>query len=151
MFREYEAVYTPPAPKVTGKENLNITVLNGDSTQIPYYSFMPMSEVQMHINSKLDIPPNKQKILFEDREVKVFIFIFMCLFILSCLIFFECAPPPTDSTKWALFVSNLFFKMCPHFAYTALRMCQVYSWKGGRKLKFLWKWFPCSRVSVYIS
>lgn len=72
MFREYEAVYTPPAPKVTGKENLNITVLNGDSTHIPYYSFMPMSEVQMYINSKLNIPPNKQKILFEDKEVKIF-------------------------------------------------------------------------------
>lgn len=73
MFKEYEAVYTPPAPKVTGKDILNITVLNGDSTQIPYYSFMSMSEVQMHINSKLNIPPNKQKILFEDKEVQVLI------------------------------------------------------------------------------
>lgn len=73
MFREYEAVYTPPAPKGSGKEILNITVLNGDATQIPYYSFMSMSEVQMQIHSKLNIPPNKQKILFEDKEVQVFI------------------------------------------------------------------------------
>lgn len=97
MFREYEAVYTPPAPKVTGKENLNITVLNGDSAHIPYYSFMPMSEVQMYINSKLNIPPNKQKILFEDKEVKVFI-IFKCLFYPTMFNIFECAPPDTDST-----------------------------------------------------
>lgn len=127
MFKEYEAVYTPPAPKVTGKEILNITVLNGDSTQIPYYSFMSMSEVQMHINSKLNIPPNKQKILFEDKEVQVIIVNLMCLFfILSCATLFECAPPTIDLTKRAHFVSNLFFKMCPH-ASTALRMCQVYS------------------------
>lgn len=72
MFREYEAVYTPPAPKGSGKEILNITVLNGDATQIPYYSFMSMSEVQMQIHSKLNIPPNKQKILFEDKEVQIF-------------------------------------------------------------------------------
>lgn len=72
MFREYEAVYTPPAPKGSGKEILNITVLNGDATQIPYYSFMSMSEVQMQIHSKLNILPNKQKILFEDKEVQIF-------------------------------------------------------------------------------
>lgn len=71
MFREYEAVYSPPAPKGSGKEILNITVLNGDATQIPYYSFMSMSEVQIQISSKLNIPPNKQKILFEDKEVQV--------------------------------------------------------------------------------
>lgn len=77
MFREYEAVYTPPVPKGSGKEILNITVLNGDATQIPYYSCMSMSEVQMQINSKLNIPPNKQKILFEDKEVQVFIINFV--------------------------------------------------------------------------
>lgn len=72
MFREYEAVYTPQAPKGSGKEILNITVLNGDATQIPYNSFMSMVDVQMYIKSKLDIPPNKQKILFEDKEVQIF-------------------------------------------------------------------------------
>lgn len=73
MFREYEAVYTPPAPKGFGKEILNITVLNGDATQIPYYSFMTLVDLQKHIYSKLNIPPNKQKILFEDKEVQVLI------------------------------------------------------------------------------
>lgn len=72
MFREYEAVYTPPAPKGSAKEVLNITVLNGDATQIPYNSFMSMSDVQMYINIKLNVPPNKQKILFEDKEVQIF-------------------------------------------------------------------------------
>ncbi|XP_052688510.1 uncharacterized protein LOC128167052 [Crassostrea angulata] len=72
MFREYEAVYTPPAPKGSGKEILNITVLNGDATQIPYYSFMTLVDLQKHIYSKLKIPPNKQKILFEDKEVQMF-------------------------------------------------------------------------------
>lgn len=72
MFREYEAVYTPQAPKGSGKEILNITVLNGDATQIPYSSFMSMVDVQMYIKSKLNIPPNKQKILFEDKEVQIF-------------------------------------------------------------------------------
>lgn len=73
MFREYEAVYTPQAPKGSGKEILNITVLNGDATQIPYSSFMSMVDVQMYIKSKLNIPPNKQKILFEDKDVQVLI------------------------------------------------------------------------------
>lgn len=73
MFREYEAVYTPPAPKDSGKEILNITVLNGDATQISYYSSMSLVDLQKHIYSKLNIPPNKQKILFEDKEVQVLI------------------------------------------------------------------------------
>lgn len=83
MFREYEAVYTPPAPKGSAKEILNITVLNGDATQIPYNSFMSMLDVQMYINSKLNVPPNKQKILFEDKEVQVLI----CYFIYRCYIY----------------------------------------------------------------
>lgn len=71
MFREYEAVYTPPAPEGSGKEILIITVLNGDTTQIPYYSSMSMVNLQKDINSRLKIPPNKQKILFKDKEVQV--------------------------------------------------------------------------------
>lgn len=71
MFREYEAVYTPPAPKGSGKEILIITVLNGDTTQIPYYSSMSMVDLQKDIYSKLVIPPKKQKILFKDKEVQV--------------------------------------------------------------------------------
>ncbi|XP_062603649.1 uncharacterized protein LOC134265458 [Saccostrea cucullata] len=72
MFREYEATYTPPAPKTSGKEILNVTVLNGDAAQIPYSPSMTLSEVQIHINSKLKIPANKQKLLYEDKEVQIF-------------------------------------------------------------------------------
>lgn len=71
MFREYEAVYTPPAPIGPGKEILNITVLNGDATQISYDPTMTMSDVRTQIQKKLKIPPTKQKILFEDKEVQV--------------------------------------------------------------------------------
>ncbi|XP_062616328.1 uncharacterized protein LOC134278029 [Saccostrea cucullata] len=72
MFREYEATYTPPAPKTSGKEILNVTVLNGDAAQIPYLPFMTLSDVQMHISIKLKIPANKQKLLYEDKEVQIF-------------------------------------------------------------------------------
>lgn len=72
MFREYDAVYTAPAPMSSGKKILNITVLNGDAIQIPYHSLMSMSELQMLINMQLSIPPNKQKILYEDKEVQIY-------------------------------------------------------------------------------
>lgn len=75
MFREYEAIYTPPAEKGSGNEILNITVLNGDATQIPYSPFMSMLDVQNRISDKLNIPRNKQKILFNDKEVQVLNFL----------------------------------------------------------------------------
>lgn len=71
MFREYEAVYTPLVLKGPGKEILNITVLNGDATQIPYDPTMTMSDVRTQIQKELKIQPTKQKILFEDKEVQV--------------------------------------------------------------------------------
>lgn len=71
MFREYKTDYTPPAPKQAGKEVLHITGLNGDAIQIPYLSFMTMSEVKRHIAIKLNIPPNKQKLLHQEKEVQV--------------------------------------------------------------------------------
>ena len=71
MFREYKTDYSPQAPKQAGKEVLHITVLNGDATQIPYLSFMTMSEVKSHIAIKLNIPPNKQKLLHQEKEVQV--------------------------------------------------------------------------------
>lgn len=72
MFREYETIYTPPAEKGSGIEILNITVLNGDATQIPYNPLTSMLDVQNSISDKLDIPRNKQKILFNDKEVQVY-------------------------------------------------------------------------------
>lgn len=72
MFHEYEAVYTPPAPYEPEKEVLNITVLNGDATQIPYDPKITMPDVRTQIQKKLKIPPTKQKILFEDKEVEFF-------------------------------------------------------------------------------
>lgn len=75
MFREYEAIYTPPAEKGSGNEILNITVLNGDATQIPFSPFMSMLDVQNRISDKLNIPRNKQKILFNDKEVQVLNFL----------------------------------------------------------------------------
>lgn len=72
MFREYETVYTPSAPKESGEnEILNITVLNGDSTQISYLSSMTMFDVKRQIEKKMNIPTNKQKLLFQDKEVQV--------------------------------------------------------------------------------
>lgn len=71
MFREYEALYTPPAPKGINEDILNITILNGNSTQISYEPTMTMSKVRMQIHEKLTIPPTKQKILFQDKEVQV--------------------------------------------------------------------------------
>lgn len=71
MFHEYEAVYTPTAPYEPEKEVLNITVLNGDATQIPYDPKITMPDVRTQIQKKLKIPPTKQKILFEDKEVEV--------------------------------------------------------------------------------
>ena len=70
-FREYEADYTPLAPKQSGKEVLNITVLNGDATHIPYHASMTMSDVKSQIEKNLGIPPNKQKLLYQDKEVEV--------------------------------------------------------------------------------
>lgn len=72
MFREYEAIYTPAAEKDSGKEILNITVLNGDATQIPYSPSMSMYDVQKNISDKLHIPVNKQKILYSDKMVQIF-------------------------------------------------------------------------------
>lgn len=80
MFREYEAIYTPPAEKGLGKEILNITVLNGDATQIPYSSSMSMFDVQRFISDKLKIPGNKQKILYNDKMVQVLMYLFSSLF-----------------------------------------------------------------------
>lgn len=71
MFREYATVYTPQAEKSLGEEFLNITLLNGDATKIPYSSSMLMSDVQNNISDKLHIPPNKQKILYNDKMVQV--------------------------------------------------------------------------------
>lgn len=71
MFREYATIYTPTAEKSLGEEFLNITVLNGDATKIPYSSSMLMSVVQNNISEKLHIPPNKQKILYNDKMVQV--------------------------------------------------------------------------------
>lgn len=71
MFREYATVYTPPAEKSLGENFLNITVLNGDATKIPYSSTMLMSVVQNKISENLHIPPNKQKILYNDKMVQV--------------------------------------------------------------------------------
>lgn len=72
MFREYATVYTPPAEKSLGENFLNITVLNGDATKIPYSSTMLMSVVQNKISENLHIPPNKQKILYNDKMVQIY-------------------------------------------------------------------------------
>lgn len=79
MFREYEAIYTPAAEKDSGKEILNITVLNGDATQIPYSPSMSMYDVQKNISDKLHIPVNKQKILYSDKMVQVRIYLLIFL------------------------------------------------------------------------
>lgn len=82
MFREYEAIYTPPAEKGSGKEILNITVLNGDATQIPYSPSMSMFDVQRSIRDKLHIPVNKQKILYNNKMVQVLIYLLIfCVYI----------------------------------------------------------------------
>lgn len=83
MFREYATVYTPPGEKSLGEEFLNITVLNGDATKIPYSSLMPMSVVQNNISEKLHIPPNKQKILYNDKIVQVLLFTYIHIILLS--------------------------------------------------------------------
>lgn len=71
MFREYETDYTPPAPTGLGKDVLYITVLNGDAIAIPYLASMTISDVKRLIEKNLNIPPSKQKILFQDKEVEV--------------------------------------------------------------------------------
>lgn len=83
MFREYETNYTPPAPKGSGKEVLNVTVLNGDATIIPYASTMTVLDVKHQIDYKLKIPQNKQKLLFKEKEVQVQILCYF--FYLKCM------------------------------------------------------------------
>lgn len=94
MFQEYDTIYTPPAEKGFGKETLNVTVLNGDATQIPYISSMSMFDVQRSISDKLNIPANKQKILYNDKMVQVLFYIFTSLLVrictLKCILVYNC-------------------------------------------------------------
>lgn len=56
-------------------EILNIIVLNGDVIQIFYSFLILMFDVQNSLSDKFDILRNKQKILFNDKEVQVFGFL----------------------------------------------------------------------------
>ena len=75
MFKEYSVnveMDTPPTHGDAGKSNsLSISLLTGESIDVPYSSSMEVLELKREIMKKLNHDIGKQRLLYNDKELKV--------------------------------------------------------------------------------
>ncbi|KAK3091885.1 hypothetical protein FSP39_023439 [Pinctada imbricata] len=73
MFKEYKATVTPLYSLGSGNDVIHVTVLNGESATIPYSSNMTVANLKDHIHIKLKVSTDKQKLLFEGKELPAYL------------------------------------------------------------------------------
>lgn len=64
---------------------IRVTTLSGDIAVIAYEQRKKISTVKKDVEEKLKIPPNKQRLLYQDKELKVCVTSFWLSFPPSCL------------------------------------------------------------------
>lgn len=69
MFTEYTTEFATPIIG-PGDKVINITVLNGESMQLPYNPAMAVYEVKGQIQSRFNHDIAKQKLLYQEKELK---------------------------------------------------------------------------------
>ncbi|XP_046352764.2 uncharacterized protein LOC124132734 [Haliotis rufescens] len=73
MFREYTTEYTPLViPEGASEGVVRVAVLNGDSMTVNYRPYMTILELKQSIQNKLKHEVQKQKLLYKDKEIKVY-------------------------------------------------------------------------------
>ena len=70
MFTEYETTYTAQDFSDSGS-TLTVTVLNGESLVVPYIASMSVLQLKTKIFEKFKIDISQQKLLHNDKELKV--------------------------------------------------------------------------------
>ncbi|KAL3859945.1 hypothetical protein ACJMK2_010124 [Sinanodonta woodiana] len=64
MFTEYTASYTPEV-SIYGLRTLYVTMLTGESINVPYSPYMTVSQLKQEIYEKLNHDTSKQKLLYQ--------------------------------------------------------------------------------------
>ncbi|XP_067672832.1 uncharacterized protein [Haliotis asinina] len=73
MFREYTTEFTPLVIPEGGSQGVvRVAVLNGDSMTVNYRPSMTVLELKQAIQNKLKHDVQKQKLLYNDKEIKVY-------------------------------------------------------------------------------
>jgi len=74
LFKEYSVnvdINTSPTKCDADKSTLTISLLTGESIEVPYSSSMEVLELKRNIMERLNHDINKQRLLYNDKELKV--------------------------------------------------------------------------------
>lgn len=71
MFTEYEEIYTESYDTHSDESFINVTLLTGDLTRIPFTPDMTVLDLKVQIQKNLNHETSKQKLLFRGKEIQV--------------------------------------------------------------------------------
>ena len=70
-FKEYATKYTPEIATPSDTRFVNVTLLNGETKKILVHKYSTVQDLKKSIAQEMNVPQNKQKLLFEDKELPV--------------------------------------------------------------------------------